>query len=375
MAYNPNPALVRAIRSQGGDLAPLLLATTLVESGGRLDAVGDGGRSHGPFQMYDQGRGYGVPIAKRRDPVFSTNSALAEFRRFQSRGYSGPELAYAAQRPADRSGYIRKISAALPEARRILGMPDTGAPAPRGRKVPTTPAGAPAPTSPAPPGADAGGSLAMAAITAINEIGTEEGVQPSTLLNLSAARSAFDNPPQAAQQAQTAIRQQRAKGAKGKGPQGPAAAPGAVPDAPAAPGGKLTPILPGQPQWGSYGYGDPEGQGGRHLAVDWFAKHGTPARAPIAGKVVRITPHSGPGGGQVFGGVLSIRGVDGRLYVMRHIDPLNFKVGESVSPGQHVGTPTAWTGGAHHIHFETYRPGSSDREYGAEYAINPRSLF
>ena len=141
-------------------------------------------------------------------------------------------------------------------------------------------------------------------------------------------------------------------------------------------GGKAYPILPiSGATWGSYGYGDPEGQSGKHLAVDWFGKHGTPARAPVGGRIVRITPHSGPGSGQVFGGVLSIRGPDGKLYVMRHIDPLGFKVGQTVKAGQHVGTPTAWTGGSHHIHFEVYKPGSSDREYGAAFALNPKSIY
>jgi hypothetical protein len=137
MAYNPDPRLVQAIRQNGGKLAPILLATALVESGGRLDAVGDGGRSHGPYQMYDLGRGAGVPIAKRRDPVFSTKAALREFQTFYGRGARGADLAYRAQRPADRAGYIAKISAALPFAQQILGAgagpavpPATGTPAP-----------------------------------------------------------------------------------------------------------------------------------------------------------------------------------------------------------------------------------------------------
>lgn len=138
--------------------------------------------------------------------------------------------------------------------------------------------------------------------------------------------------------------------------------------------GKALPILPGTPSWGSYGYADPEGQGGRHLAVDWFAKHGTPVAAPVAGKVVRISPSRG-NSGQVFGGVLAIRDSQGRLFVMRHIDPGKFKVGQTVRAGQVVGTPTNWTGGSSHVHLETYRAGSSDREYGSKYAINPKDIF
>lgn len=122
MAYNPDPRLVQAIRSRGGNLAPILLATALVESGGRLDAVGDGGRSHGPFQEYDLGRGAGIPIAQRRDPVAATERALREFQTFYSRGARGADLAYRAQRPADRAGYIQKIKSVLPTAQQILGQ-------------------------------------------------------------------------------------------------------------------------------------------------------------------------------------------------------------------------------------------------------------
>ena len=143
--------------------------------------------------------------------------------------------------------------------------------------------------------------------------------------------------------------------------------------------GKAVPILPGTPQWGSYGYGDPEGQGGKHLAVDWPSDNGTPARAPVSGKVVRVTPHRSskdkPVSGQVYGGVLAIRMDDGRLVVMRHIDPSgSLRPGMRVQAGATVGTPTAWTGGDH-IHFELYKPGSTDREYRPSYALNPRSLF
>lgn len=138
-----------------------------------------------------------------------------------------------------------------------------------------------------------------------------------------------------------------------------------------------TGILPGAGQWGSYGYADPEGQGGRHLAVDWFAKAGTPVRAGVSGKVVRLTPDPTPGqraSGQVFGGTLAIRMGDGRLVVMRHISPGALRVGQRVDPTTVVGTPKDWTGSTH-IHLETYRAGSSDREYSPKYAFNPKELF
>lgn len=234
-------------------------------------------------------------------------------------------------------------------------------------------AAGPAPTRPRarmalPPltgGADARRNLNLQAIGAINEIGQPGGVRPATLLGLASARSQVD----AAQAATTAIRQQR-----GGDPGIPANAPGAQADDASGAINGLVPILPGKAGGFSTAGGDPEGQGGSHRAVDWFANHGVPVRAPTSGRVVRITPHSGKGSGQVFGGTLSIRGDDGRLYVMRHIDPLGFRVGSQVSPGQHVGTPTDWTGGSDHAHFEVYPPGGSDREYSAR-ALNPASLY
>lgn len=121
MAYNPDPSLLAAIQrfAAPGDRA-LALATTLVESGGRLDAVGDGGQSHGPYQEYTQGRGAGLSFAQRRDPAASTQRFLRELASFKAKGLTGAELAYATQRPADRAGYIRKINAALPIAQQLL---------------------------------------------------------------------------------------------------------------------------------------------------------------------------------------------------------------------------------------------------------------
>jgi hypothetical protein len=141
--------------------------------------------------------------------------------------------------------------------------------------------------------------------------------------------------------------------------------------------GKSVAILPGQAQWGSYGYADPEGQGGHHLAVDWFAKAGTPVRAPQPGRIVRVSPDPSPGrkaSGQVFGGTVAIRLDDGRLVVMRHISPAGLRVGTRIPAGAVVGQVKDWSG-ATHIHLELYRKGSSDREYSAALALNPKELF
>lgn len=137
------PSLLAAIRRSAeryGVPAEVLIATTLVEApdpvrGVRLNAVGDGGHSIGPFQENDQGRGHGLSAAARMDPQGSADRAAREFAAYQRRGLSGGALAAAAQRPADPVGYRAKVDAQLPQARRILagvgGVGGSGTPDPR----------------------------------------------------------------------------------------------------------------------------------------------------------------------------------------------------------------------------------------------------
>lgn len=160
----PDPRLVSAIRQQPAHLRIPLLTTALIESGGRLDAVGDGGRSHGAYQMYDLGRGSGVPIARRRDPVFSTQSAAREFQTFYSRGARGGSLAYRAQRPADQQDYLSKYARYSPQAARILGQPGGASVTPR------APAGRRAGGATAPGG---GGQLTPDSIAAVRRYAAE----------------------------------------------------------------------------------------------------------------------------------------------------------------------------------------------------------
>jgi cell wall-associated NlpC family hydrolase len=48
-------------------------------------------------------------VAQRQDPVASTQRAVREFQTFYDQGLRGAELAAAAQRPADRVGYAKKV--------------------------------------------------------------------------------------------------------------------------------------------------------------------------------------------------------------------------------------------------------------------------
>ena len=121
--YSPSQRRVAqqiAAAAPGSDLDALLVATAMVESNLTPTAAGDGGRSHGVFQEYDLGRGSGIPISGRRNVSAATSRAFREFSALSSR-FNGPELAYRAQRPADHSGYVSKVQAALPLAMQLLG--------------------------------------------------------------------------------------------------------------------------------------------------------------------------------------------------------------------------------------------------------------
>lgn len=108
-------AAIRPIARRYGIDPLLLAATAYVESGGRLNAVGDSGTSFGPYQMHRGGRltAAGYTPRQAMDPVLATEATAREFADFAKRGYRGAELAYAAQRPANREDYIRKINQAL----------------------------------------------------------------------------------------------------------------------------------------------------------------------------------------------------------------------------------------------------------------------
>ena len=124
------------------------------------------------------------------------------------------------------------------------------------------------------------------------------------------------------------------------------------------PGG-LVPILAGQiPGSSQFGVQDAEGApgaGGRyHAAVDWFGKAGAAVRSPVAGKVVEVKASRG-NSGQVFGGVVKVQAPNGRVYVLRHVDPKGVKVGQRVGAGQQVAGITDWTGGSDHVHYEVWK--------------------
>lgn len=105
--------IVQQARQTGAD--PLtLLATAIVESGLNPNAVGDGGSSYGLFQMHVGGAGGASHQSARRylDP-----QAAVENRARYFRGGSGGSFAASVQRPADPSGYARKVDGVIAQLR------------------------------------------------------------------------------------------------------------------------------------------------------------------------------------------------------------------------------------------------------------------
>jgi hypothetical protein len=114
--------------------------------------------------------------------------------------------------------------------------------------------------------------------------------------------------------------------------------------------------------------GMPSSNGNRyHGGVDWFAPAGTPVLAPMAGRVIE-SYRSDDSSGQVFGGTLKVQDSEGRVWVMRHVQPW-VGLGTNVSAGQQVAEVHSWTGGGTHLHMEVWR--TLGGGYRLENAIDP----
>jgi murein DD-endopeptidase MepM/ murein hydrolase activator NlpD len=115
----PDPQVIQyaidAAKRAGADPV-VFLASGLVESGLRHDAVGDGGTSFGAFQWHRGGAlGSNQPSWTRTPDAFFERA-----RAFASLNARNGVGAAAAQRPADRAGYARKVDAAMAQAKRLM---------------------------------------------------------------------------------------------------------------------------------------------------------------------------------------------------------------------------------------------------------------
>lgn len=335
--YSPSAALVRAIVDVTPDPAfrAVLLATTLAESGGRTNGpAGDNGRSWGAYQEYDLGRGAGIPISGRQDPVASTRRAFREFGGYRT--VDPGTWAANAQRPADKAAYAQKINQLIPVAQRFLPA------SPSAQGAPTISPGTAAVTA----GTASGGTLTSASMKAIQDYlrATERQVMagktpsdPGDLL----AKIKF---------AQVAVQAPQAT-----------ASPVVTP----ATGAPSTP-MPGGAVGGLSLGGGPSAHASRALgnwqsdnAYDLMGSAGQRLYAPIAGTVSKVSGQ--PGGDPGFAGYgITVRTAEGDLF-FKHLGSTPLRAGATIRPGQLVGTLDAATAGGPHLHLGGTNRGLLDR--------------
>lgn len=142
-----------------------------------------------------------------------------------------------------------------------------------------------------------------------------------------------------------------AAGGRVPGPQGMASIQPGDKDVPV---GFVSPMNTPLPGGSQFMVGDPEGADGYHGAVDWFAPGGTSVASPIDGVIVEVSPSQG-NSGQIFGGVVKVQGPDGRVWVFRHVDPGNVRVGQRIGAGTRIASVTSWADGSSHTHVELWR--------------------
>ncbi|CAN5202064.1 hypothetical protein BH10CYA1_BH10CYA1_49190 [soil metagenome] len=122
---NPEQALASArivaqvARRLGVDPV-VAVAAMLVESGGNPRAVGDHGHSFGLFQLNDRGElaEHHLKPNQAFDPATNARVALSYFRRGHTDNPGA--MAAAAQRPANRADYARKVNSNMSEAARMV---------------------------------------------------------------------------------------------------------------------------------------------------------------------------------------------------------------------------------------------------------------
>ena len=142
-----------------------------------------------------------------------------------------------------------------------------------------------------------------------------------------------------------------AAGGRVPGPQGMATD---LPGDKDVPVGFVLPLGSALPNRSEFMVGDAEGADGYHAAVDWFAPGGSAVASPIDGVIVEVSPSQG-NSGQIFGGVVKVQGADGRVWVFRHVDPANVRVGQQVGAGHRIASVTHWASGSSHAHVELWR--------------------
>jgi murein DD-endopeptidase MepM/ murein hydrolase activator NlpD len=155
------------------------------------------------------------------------------------------------------------------------------------------------------------------------------------------------------------------------------------PDAPTTSGPPQTsgslvkPVDAKLPPGSEFAMNDPEGapdaRGGRHHAAkDWFAPAGSAVRAPVDGTIVEVRQSKG-NSGQVFGGTVKVEADNGQVWVFRHVDPANVRVGQKVDAGTRIASVTDWASGPDHTHVELWKSLAGGYRY--ENMIDPMTVL
>ncbi len=120
-----NAKVVADVAKHQGIDPVVAVAMMLVESGGRANAVGDGGTSFGLFQLHEGGMltSAGLTSQQAFDPRTNATVALRSLAHEWAKGSerrTPGEIAAASQRPADPVGYAAKVDGAMDRARALL---------------------------------------------------------------------------------------------------------------------------------------------------------------------------------------------------------------------------------------------------------------
>lgn len=235
---------------------------------------------------------------------------------------------------AETRAYVPKV---LQYAKGYRGAGGAAAPQPRRpRQAP----GLPKTSSPAGPAASADPrAFQMAALQAIEEAGTRQGVSPMTLLSLASARSALTSARESASEMDEGRRTESWRRAARERRTGDGGG-----------GGGATGRQPRLTMGGG-----PSAHASRALgnwqsdnAYDLMGKAGQAVFSPIAGTVVKASGQ--PGGSPQFAGYgITVRTPAGDLF-FKHLGSTPLRAGQRLRAGQLVGTLDAATAGGPHLH-------------------------
>jgi len=102
-----------------------------------------------------------------------------------------------------------------------------------------------------------------------------------------------------------------------------------------------------------------------HAGKDWYAPAKTPVVAPIGGTIIRSEDSGGDHTSQSFGGVVAMKQDNGIVWLFRHVEPTERKVGARVLQGTVIGYVSEWdkAPGSTHAHIEVWKTEEGGYDY------------